>query len=88
MAYIIIRTINDQCVNTRCHLLCRYFSVSIFYKIGISGFIAAIIICLSLITAQILVLLIADKVSPVSILSSQSIFLSWVVNSGCIEKTK
>ncbi|XP_064397042.1 glucose transporter GlcP-like isoform X3 [Halichondria panicea] len=59
--------------------LALYFSVSIFYKIGISGFIGAIIICLSLITAQILVLLIADKFGRKFIL-----LCGYVVMSVCL----
>ncbi len=45
------------------YLPSRYFSVTIFCKIGISGFIGGIIIGLSLFISQLLVLLITDRVS-------------------------
>ncbi|XP_064397047.1 glucose transporter GlcP-like isoform X2 [Halichondria panicea] len=59
--------------------LALYFSVSIFYKIGISGFIGAVILTLSLLIGQILVLLIADKFGRKLIL-----LCGYVVMSVCL----
>ncbi len=59
-------------------VLLRYFSVSIFCKIGVSGFIGGVVLGLSLFTAQLLVLLITDRVS----------LLVYLIESACMHNYK